>query len=199
MFYDPESIYLNLQNIYTHKDEDWKHVEGFDILPPNFDFSFGSIHFKDFLKVKNTFIDTHYEDIIEISEIKINNKLVTHTCYNRAGMNHFLKNLLTDNMHSNIVYNAVKYSKLDLNMFISIKDVQHLINKIYIRYYYVYIHHMMPLGKVRMFNSKEARIDNYNNRMTLVLENFHEITIMDWKLNNPNNMIFIESHNKLLD
>lgn len=199
MFYDPESIYLNLQNIYTHKDEDWKHVEGFDILPPNFDFSFGSTHCKDFLKVKNTFIDTHYEDIIEISEININNKLVTHTCYNRAGMNHFLKNLLTNNMHINIVYNAALYSNINIYDFISIKDVQHLINKIYIRYYYVYSHNLMPPGKVRLFNSEEARINNYKNRMNLVLQNFHEITIMDWKLNNSKNMVFMESHNKLLD
>ena len=189
MFYDPESTYLNIQNIYTQMDEDWKHVEGFDILPPNFDFSFASTHYKDFLKVKNTFIDTHYEDIIETNSFNVNNELVTHTCYNKARMNHFLKNILTNNMHSNIVYNAVKYSKLDLNKFISIKDIQDMINKIYIRYYYVYVHQMMPPGKVRMLNSTEGRIDNYNNRMTLVVENIYENTVMDWNVKNSKNIV----------
>jgi len=179
---------------YTHKDEECRHVEGFDYIPNNFDFSFGSTHCKDFLSVKNIFIDTHYEDIIDISDININNKLVTHTFYNKAGMNHFLKNLLTNDMHVNIVYHAALLSKIDLTNFISIKDVQHLINKIYIRYYYVYSHNLMPPGEVRLFNSEEARIRNYKNRMNLVLQNFHENTIMDWKLNNPNNMVLIELH-----
>ena len=62
-----------LNNNYTYKEEDCKHVEGFDTVPNNFDFSFGNTHCKDFLSVKNIFIDTHYEDIIEISDFNTNN------------------------------------------------------------------------------------------------------------------------------
>jgi hypothetical protein len=188
-----------LNNNYTYKEEDCKHVEGFDTVPNNFDFSFGNTHCKDFLSVKNIFIDTHYEDIIEISDFNTNNKLESHTFYNKAGMNCFLKNLLTNAMHLNIVYHAVLHSNIDLTNFISIKDVQHLINKIYMRYYYVYSHNLMPPGQVREFNSEEARIRNYKNRMNLVLKNFYENTIMDWELNNSKNMVFMESHIKLLD
>jgi hypothetical protein len=191
MFYDPESRYLNLQNVYSQKEDDFVHVPGFDIVPHDFDFSFGSTHCKDFLSVKNLFIDSHYEDITDISDFHISNKLLTLTYYNKAGMNYFLKNILTNEMHINIVYHATLYSKLDTNKFISIKDVQPLINKIYIRYYYVYVHNLMPPGKVREFDSEQGRINNYKNRMTLVVENFYENTKMDWKLNNPKNMILL--------
>lgn len=192
MFYDPEAIYLNLQNIYTHKDEDCKHVEGFDVLPPNFDFSFGSTYYKDFLSVKNTFIDTHYQDIYDISSFETNNKLVTKTYYNRVGMNNFLKKFLTNYMHTNIISNAVHYSMLDTKTYISIKDIQHLINKIYMRYYYIYYNNLLPPGEVRQFSSEEARINNYINRMVLILENIHENTYMDWNLNNPMNIILMK-------
>jgi hypothetical protein len=49
----------------------------------------------------------------------------------------------------------------------------------------------MPPGKVREFDSEQGRINNYKNRMTLVVENFYENTKMDWKLNNPKNMILL--------
>lgn len=192
MFYDYESRYLNLDKIYTHEEEDCKHVEGFDIVPPNFDFSFGSTHCRNFLSVKNIFIDTHYQDINEIQHFDANNKLVTLTYYNRAGMNNFLKNILTNEMHLNIIYHALLLSKLDLTHFVSIKDIQHLVNKIYMRYYYVYSHNLMPPGQVREFNSEEGRIRNYKNRMNLILQNFHENTMMDWELNNPKNLILLK-------
>jgi hypothetical protein len=54
----------------------------------------------------------------------------------------------------------------------------------------------MPPGQVRQFNSEEARINNYKNRMNLVLENFYANTMMDWELNNTKNMVLIEPHIK---
>jgi hypothetical protein len=99
-------------------------------------------------------------------------------------------------MHLNIVYHAALLSNIDLTNFISIKDIQHLINRIYMRYYYVYSHNLMPPGQVREFNSEEGRIRNYKNRMNLVLENFHVNTMMDWELNNTKNMVLIEPHIK---
>jgi hypothetical protein len=196
MDHDPESMYLNLQNVYSHKEDVFVHVPDFDIVPHDFDFSFGSTHYKDFLSVKNIFIDTHYEDFGSVSGFNVNNKLVTHKYYNRASMNDFLKNNLTNDMHNNIIYNAVQYSKLDTNNFISIKDIQHIINKIYIRYLYIYDNNIMPPGKVREFNSVKGRNNNYKNRMILVLENFSETTYMDWDVNNLKNIIFLDSKMK---
>jgi hypothetical protein len=53
------------------------HVDGFDMPPNNFDFSFKSTYFKEYINIKNIFIDSCFPIEDDISFLDIQNKLVS--------------------------------------------------------------------------------------------------------------------------
>jgi hypothetical protein len=163
---------MNNNNLY---------VEGFDIPPNNFDFSFKSTYYKEFINIKNIFIDSFFPIEDDTSFLDIQNKLVSKSFYNfkNVHINYFLKYTLTNDMHMNIVINSIYLLALNKDNFISIADIKDMLIKIYKRYYYVYKMNLFPFGYVKLYDSMAARINNFDNRMSLVVQNIYKNTIMD--------------------
>jgi len=157
------------------------HVEGFDMPSNNFDFSFKSTYYKEYINIKNIFIDSFFPIEDDISFLNTQNKLVSKSFYNfkNVHINYFLKFKLTNDMHINIVINSIYLLALDKDNFISIGDIKNMLIRIYKRYYYVYKMDLFPFGYVKQYNSMVARVNNFDSRMSLVAINIYKNTIMD--------------------